>query len=107
MGKLQLVLKGFWYRQIEQGTKKVEYRDNTDFWRKRILTDAAYKFYDSHCIINSLSLPSSSLKHSVVVLHNGYTTETMIFRISEVKMNDEQIEIHLGARLTETDLEMT
>ena len=33
---LPLVLEGIWYRRIESGWKKEEYRDASDYWRKRI-----------------------------------------------------------------------
>lgn len=33
---LPLVLKGKWYRMIESGEKREEYRDDTEYWSKRI-----------------------------------------------------------------------
>lgn len=33
---LSLVLKGVWYRMIERGAKREEYRDDTPYWRVRI-----------------------------------------------------------------------
>ena len=33
---LPLVLKTKWYRMIESGFKREEYRDHTDYWNKRI-----------------------------------------------------------------------
>lgn len=32
---LPLVLKGKWYRMIESGEKREEYRDATDYWKRR------------------------------------------------------------------------
>lgn len=69
-----LVLKRKYYDQIEGGRKVVEYRDNTEYWRRRIIP-AKY-----------------------VVFHRGYTKTTMKWKIHKIKTNG-QIEIHLGVRV--------
>lgn len=72
-----LVVKPKWYHLIKEGIKKTEYRDNTEFWRKRI---RGRKF---------------------VTFHRGYTKETMTFNIAMIHEDDEQILIHLGERIDE------
>lgn len=34
--KLDLVLTHHWYDEVASGRKRVEYREQSDFWRKRI-----------------------------------------------------------------------
>ena len=77
MKKLHLILKHFWYYMVETGKKTVEYRRNTTFWKRRIL----------------------EVKPQIVIFHKGYSKETMTFGISEIKVNNDEIEIHLGSRL--------
>jgi len=63
-----------WYDAIERGEKKVEYRANTRYWRRRIV-DCRY-----------------------IVFHRGYTRTTMTFKIKFVALNGPQIEIHLDRK---------
>lgn len=70
-----LILKHRFFDLIEQGNKRVEYRDNTPYYRKRIL-DA-----------------------NQVVFHRGYTKQTMTFAILFKAVAGPTIEIHLGLRL--------
>ena len=74
---LHLVLKGEYYDAIERGEKKCEYRDNTPYWRKRILEKDP----------------------SIVVFHRGYTNQTMAFWIAYKVVLPDQIEIVLGGRI--------
>ena len=118
MKKLHLILKWTWYLQVKSGYKKIEYRANTPFWRRRILTDAAFLVYENIPTDKRIfgeSVPKEFLKHSVAVFHKSYTKETMTFEIQKVMFTevvtaavpfayDQVIEIHLGARLTEADL---
>ena len=79
---LHLVLKHVYYDQIEKGEKKIEYRDNTHYWRKRIVK------------------PWNSNGGNTVTFHKGYTsTTTMTFRIGLLVLNGSVIELHLGERL--------
>lgn len=79
MHTVHLVLKHKYYGAIDRGEKTVEYRDNTDYWRKRILNK----------------------RH--VTFHRGYTKEIMVFEIDYLvvpEINESvQIEIHLGKRV--------
>lgn len=72
-----LVVKSKWYDLIQEGMKKAEYRDNTEYWRKRI---RGRKF---------------------VTFHRGYTKETMTFKIAMITEDEEQILIHIGERIGE------
>ena len=74
---LHLVLEGKYYDAIERGEKKVEYRNNTPYWRKRILEKDP----------------------SIVVFHRGYTNQTMAFWIAYKVVLPDQIEIVLGGRI--------
>ena len=77
MSAVHLVVKGVHYDKIDAGTKTVEYRDNTRYWRKRL--------------IKPLSWPQ-------VTFHRGYTKTTMTYKITKILTLD-PIEIHLGARI--------
>jgi len=74
---LHLVLKGKYYDAIERGEKRCEYRDNTPYWRKRILEKDP----------------------NVVVFHRGYTNQTMAFRIACKVVLPDRIVIVLGDRI--------
>lgn len=73
--EVHLVLKHKYYDLIDAGKKKIEYRDNTPYWRKRILDK------------------------DFVTFHRGYTNETMTFRISVLAVDEKQISIWLGERI--------
>ena len=72
---VHLILKHRYYNAIAYNVKKIEYRDNTAFWRKRIIG----KQY--------------------VTFHKGYTNVIMTFIIKEIKVKEDTIEIHLGERI--------
>ena len=74
---VHLVLKHKYYNAIDDNDKKIEYRDNTAFWRKRIIG----KRY--------------------VTFHKGYTNVTMTFKISKIEVDEdsEMILIYLGERI--------
>ena len=74
---LHLVLMHRYFDAIDRGEKTVEYRENTEYWRRRIV--GAQK----------------------IVFHKGYTKVTMTFLIKDVIFNGDKIEIWLGARLNE------
>lgn len=67
------VLEYKWYDKIDKGEKRVEYRDNTPYWRRRIIGAFFATF------------------------HRGYTSTTMTFRIRK-KIIGQKIEVHLGER---------
>lgn len=77
---LHLVLKGRYFDEILAGTKNVEYRDNTEYWRKRIL-----KWWDL------FGAPFLRL----VVFHRGYTNQTITLEVSCIKINASSIELYL------------
>jgi hypothetical protein len=53
---IHLILKGKWYDMIKSGEKKEEYREITDYWKRRLEGESVY----------------------VVIFHRGYTNkETM------------------------------
>jgi len=79
MSFLHLVLKGKYYDQILAGTKTVEYRDNTPFWRKRIFKTPRLLY---------------------VTFYRGYTNTTISFHIEKI-VDVDPIQIHLGERLKE------
>ena len=72
---VHLVLKRQYWNQIKFGEKIHEYRDNTEYWRKRILG------------------------RRIVIFHMGYSKETMMFEIKQIDMDDEQITIGLGRQI--------
>ena len=79
---LHLILKHEFYDAIDRGEKTVEYRDNTPYWRKRIV-----KKWNSN-------------GGNLVIFHRGYTKTIMVFRIKLLVLNTPKIELHLGERLT-------
>lgn len=85
-----LVLKHEYYDLFKSGEKDVEYRDNTEYWRRRIL-----------------GIDKSGIDQAThVTLHRGYTNETMTFEIDYLVVpkpeeTDKKIEIHVGARTEE------
>lgn len=72
---IHLILELRYWNQIANGSKTHEYRDNTEFWRKRIF---GRKF---------------------VTFHRGYTKTIMTFEIGKIEETEEQIIITLGARI--------
>lgn len=61
---LHLVLKSKWYDMIASGEKKEEYREMTDYWKKRI--------WDKRREIES------------VCFHRGYSPVTITRRVSAI-----------------------
>lgn len=79
---LHLVLKHKWFDAIKTGEKRVEYRDNSEYWRKRIC--------GTH--------RSGRDQARIVIFHRGYTKETIAFKVDYIVLGS-QIEIHLGERI--------
>lgn len=90
MKTLHLVLKREWFDAISSGDKREEYRDITDYWRKRL----EGKHFD------------------VVKFRNGYRKDarTMVFRVEKITVGlglfqwgapftEEVFIIHLGERI--------
>jgi len=75
---LHLVLKHRYYYATEYGYKKIEYRDNTPYWRKRIVEK-----WDSN-------------GGNKVTFHKGYTNTTITLGIKHLILSDKGIELHLG-----------
>jgi len=69
-----MVLIGVFYDLIDEGKKTIEYRDTTEYWKKR-LADATH-----------------------ICFHKGYTNITMTFEIKRIVVST-RFEIHLGERL--------
>ena len=72
---IHLILKYKWFDLIEKGEKRIEYRDATEFYRKRL------QGKDKVCF------------------HRGYTNKTMTFTIDRVKETLGLFRIYLGQRL--------
>ena len=73
---IHLVLKFQFWDLISQGKKTIEYRKNTPFYQKRII---------------------SKLKkeEAFVVLHRGYTKQVQVFKVAKVIVAADEIQIHL------------
>lgn len=73
---VHLILKHEYYELIATGQKWTEYRDNSLYWKSRILG----KKY--------------------VTFHKGYTNIVMTFEIIVIRVNEDrgEIEIHIGRR---------
>ena len=67
--ELHLILKKQWYKMIESGIKTEEYRDLTDYWKKRLVLQGF-------------------IKCSIVTFHYGYTKKTMSFKINYIEINN-------------------
>jgi len=78
---LHLFLKHEHYDAIDAGQKKVEYRKNIPYWRKRIMPKW------------------NSNGGNMVIFHKSYTKTIMVFFIKSLVINGNQIELHLGERL--------
>lgn len=70
---LDLVLTGHWFDEIKDGPKRIEYRDNTDYWRRRIKPDTKY-----------------------VRLRRAYTKTAMVWRVAFIEFDSPKIKIHLS-----------
>lgn len=80
---LHLVLMHKYYDAIDRNEKNIEYRNNTEYWRRRIVP---------HWNSNG---------GNKVVFHKGYTRVTMTFLIKNLVFNGDKIELWLGERLNE------
>jgi hypothetical protein len=73
---LQLNLHGQFFRAILDGSKKIEYRDRTDYWERRLINK----------------------NHTHVRFRNGYkpVAPEMIVELKKIKETEDCYEIHLG-----------
>ena len=80
---VHLILKHKWFDAIDRGEKTVEYRRDTERYRRLIEG------------------------RSFVVFHRGYTNTIMVFRIALIFMDEvrKQIRIHLRERLRKASSE--
>jgi len=66
MTDVHLVLTHYWFDEIYEGQKTVEYRDNIPFWQKRIIEK----------------------KPNRVIFHRGYTNEVILAEISKIDIGE-------------------
>ncbi|GAB4003073.1 hypothetical protein GCM10028807_62770 [Spirosoma daeguense] len=90
---LELVLKTKWYRMIESGEKKEEYRDIKPYWWKRIFT--------SECPDDIIPRGVYPQRHTHVRFRLGYAknTPTMVWKLGAIGVgnaNPEWAEGHMG-----------
>ena len=71
---IHLIMIHRWYDLIDSGHKTIEYRDATEYYRKRLKNKTK------------------------VCFHRGYTNITMTFHIFRVFETPSQFEIYLGKR---------
>lgn len=70
---LQMAVKKKWFDQIRAGTKILEYRLDTDHWRKRLIN----RDYDK--LIITWGYPSKGNKERRIELeYYGYTMKTVV-----------------------------
>ena len=65
---LHLVLSGYWYREILNGTKRVEYRNICPYWEERI--------WNKRSEIKS------------VIFHDGYTSKKIRFAVEKIDIGE-------------------
>jgi hypothetical protein len=63
MSTLHLVLKHHWFDKIKSGEKKTEYREATEYWRKRIMSNPNQEIKEKFW----------TARHMFVCLRRGYT----------------------------------
>lgn len=91
--ELKLVLKRIPYEQIEAGIKKEEYREITDYWKKRICSNWDNYFKGHYCVFGCNCIDFCGQKHKHIA-HNydrvtfylGYAKDrpSMTFRVDDV-----------------------
>lgn len=76
---LYLVMQKQWFDEVLSGRKKIEYRDNTEFYRSRLTKDGNFRNYTS------------------AIMQEGYNAgaRRMTIEIRQVVLNG-CFEIHLG-----------
>jgi hypothetical protein len=95
-GALYLILKRIWYDKIDCGDKRIEYRDDTPYWRARLLIP----------MVGGNTWPRSPRRFEEVEFRNGYRRDSrrMRFKIHRILLpyaaRSGKFEIHLGERLS-------
>lgn len=79
MKVLDLVLKHKWYDMIESGEKRDEYREDKEYWIKR-LTDLNTDFVPFSYRYHYEQIPFKDYTH--VRFHRAYTNTTMLFELN-------------------------
>ena len=77
---LFLIMQEYWFNEIAEGRKDIEYRNDTDFYRSRLMTkDGKFRNYDS------------------VIMQVGYNknAKRMQIEINKIILDDD-FEIYLG-----------
>ena len=59
---LYLPLKKEWYEMIERGDKREEYRENTRYWKTRLIDTVIYDEGDEETFIIPADAPGNSLR---------------------------------------------
>jgi hypothetical protein len=83
---LQLNLHREFFREILEGTKKVEYRDRTPYWENRL----------------------TNKKYTHIRFRNGYLTVApeMIVELKRIKKTDDVYQLHLGEIVSKKHVRM-
>lgn len=77
-GKMvHLILTGHWFDETVSGRKTIEYRDNTRYWRRRLIKG-------NPCF---------------AVFHRGYTRVTATYEIAMKVLKSDGIKLYLGRRI--------
>ncbi len=91
---LFLVMQKVWFDEVESGNKDIEYRDDTEFYRSRLLTK------DRTAIKN----------YKTLIMQEGYNAgaRRMILEIADIEyfVNDE-FQIHLGQIIERLNFDRT
>lgn len=83
MRTLHLILKAQWYNMIEQGIKKEEYREDKDYWKKRLCRSKGLCDYGGYCAM--FCCQNIYYDYDAVCFHYGYTSRTMTFEIENIR----------------------
>lgn len=81
---LNLTLHKQWFKQILEGTKRIEYRDVKEYWTKRLVNDdGSFKKFDK------------------IVFKNGYAKDApiMIVELLEIREVNGKYELMLGTKI--------
>lgn len=81
MKTIHLVLKHKWYDMIESGEKLEEYREWTEYWRKRLLGYPIFVMQPTRSV-QRVTLPIE--EGATVIFHRGYTSTTMTFQVDSL-----------------------
>ena len=71
---LDLVLKHRWYDMIDAGLKREEYREDSAYWRRRLLVPQAL----------SSTITPGYRSYTHIRFHRGYTSTTMLWSIQSM-----------------------